>query len=64
MICPCYECQERTPKCHSTCDRYLSFKEENERQKAILKPLKDAERNMVAYKREVYEKYKRRYKVK
>ena len=60
----CKDCQDRHPKCHSTCEKYKSFKEELEKEKAIIQPLKEAQYNMTAYKKEVYEKYRRRRKLK
>lgn len=59
MICSCYGCTDRHPKCHSTCDKYKSFKEELEKQKAAVRPLKEAQTNMTAYKKEIYERYRR-----
>ena len=64
MICSCYECQDRHPKCHSTCDKYKSFKADLEKQKATIRPLKDAENNMTDYKNRIYERYRRRKKSK
>lgn len=60
----CQGCTNRTPGCHSTCEGYQAFKDEQERIKAATKPKKDAEHNMNAYKIEVFEKYRRRIKKK
>lgn len=36
MKVPCKDCTERTLNCHSTCERYKQFFEENEKRKAEL----------------------------
>lgn len=64
MICSCYGCTDRHPKCHITCEAYKSFKEDLEKKKAIIQPQKDAQNNMTDYKNKIYERYKRRHKIK
>ena len=34
---PCYNCPDRKPICHDTCEKYLSFKEELARVKEIMR---------------------------
>lgn len=31
---PCYNCEERAAGCHSTCEKYISFKAEREAENA------------------------------
>ena len=39
----CYGCTERTATCHSTCEKYLAFKRENEAKREAYRKMKEQE---------------------
>ena len=42
--CPCKYCDERTPTCHSTCDKgYKEFAEQCERERSRRRSIKQSE---------------------
>lgn len=46
---PCYLCAERKVGCHSTCDRYIKFVEENKKRKEDINKSKIADSVIKAY---------------
>jgi len=40
---PCKDCSDRCVGCHSNCDKYKAFKEENERVKVLSRKNKEIE---------------------
>lgn len=30
MTAPCYKCEDRTPTCHCTCEKYLAFRRQKD----------------------------------
>lgn len=31
MLAPCYKCEDRSVRCHSTCEKYKAFAQEREK---------------------------------
>lgn len=38
---PCYECNERSPTCHSHCEKYSEYVKKNKEVQEKLKPQRD-----------------------
>ena len=33
MTAPCKDCKDRTPECHSKCEKYIAFDKENQKRR-------------------------------
>ena len=51
MMSPCKDCPDRYIGCHSSCNKYISYKNELEDFKAKVKKAKDKEIVFIEYKR-------------
>ena len=51
MLCPCKNCPDRYIGCHSSCNKYISYKTELENFKDKVKKAKDKEIAFIEYKR-------------
>ena len=45
----CYDCQDRHPACHDTCERYSEAKTEFEQRKAVIKSERDKYKQIDIY---------------
>jgi hypothetical protein len=45
----CYECQDRHPACHDTCEKYVNAKTEYEERKAKIKTERDKFKEIDVY---------------
>lgn len=43
-ICPCKDCRDRYPGCHSKCDKYIIWKDANEANNKKIREAKNKER--------------------
>lgn len=34
-ISPCYKCESRQMKCHATCEKYLAYRKEKDKEMAL-----------------------------
>lgn len=57
---PCYMCNERSIGCHSTCKRYLSCTEENNKRKEMIRKAKFADKQVNDFRKQQVEKAIRR----
>lgn len=46
---PCHNCTNRTVTCHSSCEAYKAFFDENEKRKGIIARAKNKEKIMTDY---------------
>lgn len=50
-LCPCKDCEDRYPKCHSSCDGYISWRKQLDDRNDIIREGKEKTRSLYAGKK-------------
>ena len=52
----CYKCPDRTPDCHSICEKYKKYREELEAKKKLIADYKSRHKEHDSYKADLFAK--------
>lgn len=58
----CYNCENRTVGCHTICEEYLKFVQENEKRKAVIRKEKDLTYAAISFELRGRERYRRAHR--
>jgi hypothetical protein len=61
---PCKNCTERSISCHSTCEKYLSYREQLDKQKDLILQAREAQSDLYNFKSNGIKKVMRRKGIK
>lgn len=54
---PCKNCEDRMVGCHSTCEKYKAFQQENDANNKIIRENRKKENDIVSFRVEAIRKY-------